>query len=76
MHDDIGTLRWFGASWGAPVNDPRAEIPTPTGEKCIYCHLRIGPHDNGISIPYMDDGFATTRAAYHRECFLASIGFS
>jgi hypothetical protein len=22
--DDIGTLRWWGESWGAPVCDPRA----------------------------------------------------
>jgi len=73
-HDDIGTVRWFGATWGAPVNDPRAHIPTPIGEKCTRCGEIFNDRDNGISIPYSDLESFATRIAYHRACFLADIG--
>lgn len=68
--DDIGTVRWFGESWRAPINDPRAEIPIPVGEQCIYCHLPIVSDDQGISVP----GPPTGRVVFHKDCFFDEIG--
>lgn len=68
--DDIGTTRWFGQSWHAPINDPRAEIPVPVDENCIYCHMPIRSDDAGLSVP----GPPTGQVVFHKECFFDEIG--
>ena len=72
--EDIGTVRWWGLSWNAPVNDPRAEIPFPVGAFCKEesggCGFPIVPGDSGVSIPYL----AGEYQHFHRECFLRMIG--
>jgi hypothetical protein len=67
--DDIGTVRWFGESWHAPVNDPRARIETPTDQRCIECLLYLQSDDQGMRIP-SGSGFAY----FHKACFFAAIG--
>lgn len=69
MTDDIGTVRWFGETWNAPVNDPRSHIPTPVGERCV-CGLSIHADDEGIRVISSPDGFAY----YHLLCFWREIG--
>jgi hypothetical protein len=69
--DDIGTVRWFGESWGAPVNDPRAKIDTPLGTRCLECMLWIKNGDQGFRI---DGGENPGFSYFHKKCFLAAIG--
>lgn len=71
--DDIGTLRWFGRSWGAPVNDPRAEIPTPEGAMCVRCGVPIQADHRGVSLPFFD-GKDASRIQYHLGCWLEEVG--
>ena len=47
VDDDLGTVRWFGESWGAPINDPRSHVTTPVDERCIECLLLIKSDDQG-----------------------------
>jgi hypothetical protein len=69
--DDIGTVRWFGVSWGAPVNDPRAWIETPRSAVCLGCGVWIKNGEQGMQIP-STDGFVF----FHLDCFLKDIGVS
>ena len=71
MEEDIGTVRWFGESWGAPVCDPRAHVDTPVGETCAWGSAApIKPSDQGIGIP---DGSTGLYVWYHLECWLRTI---
>lgn len=72
LSDEIGTTRWFGPSWGAPVCDPRAHIPTPVGFSCGGCDHEIIDGDNGVVYPYWD-GHSVTPMAWHRECNLRQV---
>jgi hypothetical protein len=67
--DDIGTARWFGQTWGAPVCDPRAHVEAPVGEPCLRCHRPIEAGDQGVTIPY-----GTVPAPWHLDCWLREIG--
>lgn len=67
---DVGTVRWFGRTWRAPVCDPRAHIETPVGHICPFDGADIEPNDRGISVPNMNG----ERTSYHLACFLYSIG--
>lgn len=69
----IGTVRWFGPSWGAPVCDPRAHIPTPVRMSCEGCLQEITGDENGVTYPYWDGGTTVVRIAYHRECNLRHV---
>lgn len=79
LNDDLGTIRWFGPSWGAPVCDPRTNIPTPVDTFCEGCSQRITQGENGVTYPYWDgygpDGSDGSGGivAYHRECNLRSV---
>lgn len=68
--DDIGTVRWFGQSWDAPVNDPRTQIAVPFGKECIYCYKPIREDDTGISVP----GPPLGRVYFHKNCFFDEVG--
>jgi hypothetical protein len=76
--DDIGTTRWFGLSWGAPVCDPRTHIEIPIGVPCGLCGIAFRDGDQGISLPmgfasveeaqaFIDSG-QRPRVDYHQEC--------
>lgn len=68
--DDIGTLRWFGPSWGAPVNDPRAEVAAPVGDLCAECREPLTALDQGIVLA------GATRTVLHLDCFLRELGIA
>lgn len=80
MTEDIGTVRWFGESWGAPVCDPRAHVETPVDRRCFgHDHLHpagrselIEEGDQGVMIPYQ--AFKPTSIAYHLDCWLHEVG--
>ena len=73
IDDDIGTTRWFGESWGAPVNDPRTHVETPTNERCLECLLWIRAGDQGFQIP---GGETPGHVTFHKQCFFDAIGVS
>lgn len=80
MEDDIGTVRWFGESWGAPVCDPRAHIETPVGRACYgHGHMHeerssvIEPDDQGVSLPFYSTA-GVIQIAYHLDCWLHEVG--
>lgn len=75
--DSIGTIRWFGRSWGAPVCDPRAHINTPPGLVCARCDGEIDEDDQGVTMPAIDLVGAEYRShviGYHLDCWLGSLG--
>lgn len=80
MTDDLGTVRWFGESWGAPVCDPRAHVETPVGMDCAgHDHMHkarsgvVEPGDQGVTLPFYSTAGVIT-IAYHLECWLHAIG--
>ncbi len=72
-----GRIRWFGASWAAPICEPGLLVPTPIGAKCFGCQELINARDQGFLVASfgMDqqENVPKDRVAYHRECFLLSI---
>ena len=44
-------MKWFGVTWGAPINDDCEHAATPVGEPCSKCPEPIGLHDRGVIIP-------------------------
>lgn len=82
--DDLGTVRWFGRSWGAPINDPRAEIEVPVGAQCISCNVMFEDYHRGVRIPWAAATMEEYRQReasgdlytyYHLDCWMRSIGF-
>lgn len=87
-HDptDVGTTRWWGRTWNAPVNIPEAQVAPPLGQPCSgRCGDKIVDGDRGLSIPAVETEALMTLAAagamvqvtyahYHRECFMQMLG--
>jgi hypothetical protein len=71
---DIGTVRWFGKDWYAPINDPRAEVSTPVGVPCERCSDGIEAGDQGVLIPKFVSEGVMDMAAFHLNCFLTEVG--
>jgi hypothetical protein len=77
MDEELGTVRWFGESWGAPVCDPRTHVDTPVGSACwghAHMHGPLRPKaiedgDQGVTIPGPDGP-----GAYHLDCWLHEVG--
>lgn len=42
------TMRWFGESWGAPMNDDCPQVDVPFGAQCIHCLELIDEDDRGV----------------------------
>jgi len=55
------TMKWFGTSWGAPMNETCPQVDVPAGATCIWCEEPILPSDAGVV-------FANGPVA-HRNCF-------
>ena len=71
-----GTVRWFGATWHAPVCDPGNHVDTPVGAVCIHCDAEIGADDQGVTIPIAaapGSPWTATRAVWHLDCWLAEV---
>lgn len=69
--EDLGTVRWWGESWGAPVCDERIHIPTPVREKCAECGRLIHEGHRGASILYVATG---EYQHWHLGCSLRALG--
>ena len=70
MSEDIGTVRWFGESWGAPVCDPRSHVETPEGSLCPQCKEVVVQGQQGVGVPYMA---SETYLWWHLDCWLQEV---
>lgn len=73
----MGTVRWFGRTWGASVCDPDTHIETPAGQECAGCGGAVVEGHQGITLPYArptEADMQPTRIAYHLDCWLQAIG--
>lgn len=79
MDDDLGTVRWFGTPWPSPetpapvCDDPRAQVPAPVGEECLWCDEAITEADSGVTMPLIRASGREGVAAYHKECNLRTV---
>lgn len=74
MSDDVGTVRWFGASWGAPICDPRTKIEVPIDRLCLNCGGGFFEHSRGVSTAASFSISEEGRVYYHLGCFLRNLG--
>jgi hypothetical protein len=69
-----GTIRWFGKTWDAPVNDPVNNVKVPVGKPCIICGVDMTPDDQGVTLPYWDGTHLPTTILYHLHCWFDQLG--
>lgn len=62
-------MRWFGESWGAPVNDDVPHAPTPAGEPCLFCAKPILEDDQGYLVP----GITDYEHPAHYDCMMDNL---
>lgn len=68
-------IRWFGASWHAPICEPMRHMPTPVGWPCLSCEHLIGAEHRGVTMGLMFDG-GWSETYQHLGCFLAGMGLT
>jgi len=79
-------LRWFGQSWGAPINAGCAQQATPVGWRCPRCKQPVEAGDSGVTVLMMRAPTEQERAqlggvtfavgervAYHVDCHLRGV---
>ena len=72
----LGTVRWFGMSWQAPVCTPRTKVRTPVGFHCSYCERVFERTDQGIRLPHMGTPEHPPNkhfSYYHRTCWMETV---
>jgi len=67
-------MRWFGKSWGAPVNESCEECPVPAGRACGYCDKPLREDSQGLLLPFLGSPADPKDLPYHLKCFLESVG--
>lgn len=70
MHPRSGMIRWFGATWNAPLCTPEAKQDTPIGAVCPSCGSPIKPEQRGVTLP-KGEGAADS---YHLACIRYQLG--
>jgi hypothetical protein len=74
MRDDEPTHAWFGASWGAPINEIQPHTETPVDETCLFCNEPIRPDEQGYMMPFHDQAEGFTRVFVHKRCQHRALG--
>lgn len=73
-------IKWFGESWGTPVNRDCQQIPIPLGWLCSYCEQPIQSEDSGLMIPELgsvtpgSNLYSRSEKPQHLDCFLWTLG--
>jgi hypothetical protein len=67
------TVRWFGASWGAPICERDNECDTPS-TPCLRCGLPFGADDQGVVQANIDEHRQLSYRGQHIDCHLAGLG--
>lgn len=65
----IEPMTWFGASWGAPINEICEHQQTPVGEVCTWCLDPIEPWAAGVVMTHWS-AEEMSRQPKHLECFI------
>ena len=65
-------VKWFGESWGAPVNDDCEQVPIPVGELCANCDELIEADGQGVMLYHLTMDDAGYRP-YHYECHMRTV---
>lgn len=66
----MGTLKYFGRSFNAPMYSGVPEIPTPVQESCAWCGEPILKGEAGITMPHIMSDRDVQELPYHIECHL------
>lgn len=74
MGNDESTNFWFGASWGAPVNELTPHVDTPVDEDCLWCREPIKPDDQGYMMPFHDESEGFKWVYVHKRCQHRNLG--
>lgn len=66
-YDELKPNPYFGEDWSVPATEGADQVPTPVGEKCLYCREKIVEGDQG----YMMGDFSRNLwgvVPVHKEC--------
>ena len=66
-------MRWFGESWGAPINEDVEHAVTPVGKPCLRCGIDIEIHDQGLLVPLVGVT-SVTDEPWHIQCWMDELG--
>lgn len=66
-------MRWFGKTWGAPINEQGEHVETPVGEHCLDCGELIDVTDRGVMIAHQDAHQWVRFRPWHFRCLLRQI---
>lgn len=69
-------MKWFGATWGAPICNPAHHVDTPIGQACAGCNAPIGAESWGVVVPHVGAEGHVSEWAYHRRCWMIALGFA
>ena len=69
---DMPKMKWFGDSWGAPINMNCEHAPTPEGVLCEHCMLPIEVSDKGFILPLISSD-KVEELPYHHYCFVHDV---
>lgn len=67
-------MKWFGKSWGAPVNESCEESRVPAGRACGYCDKPIKEDSQGLLLLFSGERDDPPDLPYHLDCFRESVG--
>ena len=65
-------MRWFGASWKAPVCETLQQVPVPVEERCFHCEGDFIEHDRGFVLPF-ESPTGTRDTFWHYVCLIKAI---
>lgn len=66
-------MKWFGKSWGAPINEDTEETSVPLGERCMHCGKVFQEGDQGLTMPRRG-GAEGQEIAGHLDCIERAFG--
>lgn len=73
-------MKWFGDTWGAPINETVEHTDTPVGEICLQCEEPILAGDRGVLIPHLAGSqsehappMSWESRPWHIDCWCRSI---
>lgn len=73
LGDTWPPVLYFGENWRVPMLDRAEQVPTPVGEKCLYCLEEIKEGDRGCMRVHVDIDRQTHVSPAHRECELRAV---
>lgn len=67
LPDDYRPNPYFGEDWHVPATEGAKRVPTPVGQKCLFCEEAIKAGERGWLMNYYGHGGWSTQPC-HREC--------